>query len=254
MTIIDLTFPKQFCSVSQEGEAELLEEVPASVLLDDQATASLMDRVSDAYEATNKLLPASVLGLSLFGLCGTQLYVLARYNSLLSLSLDRLTLQIALYNRQIPYMAFKMNNLALEASFSKTDILDQLTASVINPVGRISRLAGVKSSLIYNQYGARMSMLEQSFLQQENLQAYANQFIDYLQWYKQIPGTYFQGGINPFIHTPVYISHPFVEGEQMMLRSACCMYHCRKGGQKCYNCPALTAAARQKIREEMHQS
>ncbi|WP_275901445.1 (2Fe-2S)-binding protein [Cohnella algarum] len=36
-----------------------------------------------------------------------------------------------------------------------------------------------------------------------------------------------------------------------MIRSACCMYYCREGGEKCFNCPRLTPDEREAMRESI---
>ncbi|MFS0781004.1 (2Fe-2S)-binding protein [Bacillus sp. 1P06AnD] len=255
MTVIDFSFLKQYCSVSLEGETDVLFEAPALELTDPQTLRRIMAELEQAYEATSPLLPVSVLGLSLFGLCGAHLYTSACHGpSSLSMDLKHYSLQIALYNKQMPYLALKINRLCWRNASLQEDLSKQLETHIAEPIEMICSMAGVRTSLVYNQYGARMSMLEQAFLQGDFKDSVKQAFINGANQLKGLPGACFKRDANPFVHAPVYIPHPLVDGERMMLRSSCCMYDKRKNGQKCYNCPALTDEARKRIREEMHKS
>ncbi|MBW7453583.1 hypothetical protein ACFOLF_12660 [Paenibacillus sepulcri] len=56
---------------------------------------------------------------------------------------------------------------------------------------------------------------------------------------------------NPFYHIPRYIESPYKPGEQIMMRSSCCMYYCQEDGQMCYTCPRLTSGERNEMKEKI---
>lgn len=237
---IDFSFIKTYCQVAPDEVDHLYLDVPATSLLNEDKLSQLLLQTKDIYEADDFLLPASVIGLSLFGLCGAQWIIQAQSNQELNLSLENIRLQIGLFNNKVPFLQLKVSDCTPQAP---TDLVTYVHDHLTAPIELIAKVAGVKPSLIYNQFGARTASLADAFLQHEKNDDIRQRFTS-LYEQLQLDKAWRK---NPFLHEPVYLDNPYSPGSKMMMRSSCCMFYRKKNGIKCYNCPTLSTSEREKM-------
>ncbi|GFZ81378.1 hypothetical protein GCM10008018_28840 [Paenibacillus marchantiophytorum] len=111
----------------------------------------------------------------------------------------------------------------------------------------------MKPDMIWNQYAARLTFA-QDFLLGQPLPAEMKE--RYLNGYKVltqgITADVFGRRRNPFLHLkPIYLDSPNEEGKKVLMRSSCCMYNCREGGELCYTCPKRTEKDRLEMKEKL---
>jgi len=237
---IDFSFITSHCLVSPYDVDPLCLEEPAENLLDEHKVASFLKKMKELYEADDYLLPTSVIGMSLFSLIATQMIVQSKYNKQLDMRLSNLHLQVKLFGK-FPIMYVKLIDCTLLPSSSLNDLVQQLE----EPISIISKVAGVKPSIIYNQFGGRAAQITEAFLQHENNETVK---ATYNSLFKQLKNDDCEEK-NPFQYEPKYLESPYSSGKKMMLRSSCCMFYRKKDGKKCYNCPTLSQQARTKMKE-----
>lgn len=243
---IDFSFIKTYCQVSPDDADNLVIDVPATDLLDHTKTEQLLQRLKTLYQAHDLLLPVSVVGLSLFGLLGTQWIILSQYKKSLHLPLNTIRLQVGLFNETTPFVSLKIQKVIVT---EPCNLVEYVHEQLATPIENIAAAGGVKSSLIYNQFSARAATLVEGFMQYETnptaqttCKSIYRELKEDSSWRK-----------NPFLHDPVFIDNPYTPGSQMMMRSSCCMFYRRKNGVKCYNCPTLSAKEREKIVQQLNK-
>ena len=245
MTNIDFSFIASHCLLSpNEVEGIVLEE-QAEHLTCENKVAYLLHNLKELYEADDYLLPASAIGMSLFNLIAAQMIIQSTYNQQLDMNLGNIDLQVKLFGH-FPVLYVKIKNCTLQPSSPIKNLVHDLD----EPISIIAKAAGVKPSLIYNQFGGRAAQIAQAFLQHEkneNVQATFNSLLNQLK-----NDDYYEK--NPFHYEPKFIDNPYNPGTKMMIRSSCCMFYRKKGGKKCYNCPTLSQQARNKMKEEISAS
>ncbi|MBD3107001.1 hypothetical protein IEO70_01235 [Bacillus sp. AGMB 02131] len=239
---IDFSYITAHLLLSPDDVDPLVLEASASALMDESRTVSLLLRMKELYEADDYLLPASVIGMSLFNVIVAQLIAQAKYGKELNMSLDNIHLQVKL-SGTFPVIYIKIDDCALQRAQPITELVHQLD----QPIKMIAKAASVKPSLIYNQFGARIAQITESFLQYEKektVQATYNSLLNQLK-----NDEFFEK--NPFQYEPKYIDSPYELGKKMMIRSACCMFYRKKDGKKCFNCPTLSEHIRNEMRDEI---
>ena len=238
---IDFSFMKAYCQVSPDDVENLYLDWPATDLLQQEKTEQLLRQLQQLYKAHDLLLPASIVGMSICGLIGTQGIITATYQKSVDLSLQHIRVQVGLFNNCTPFVSLKIQTISWKENNST--ISEEFKTAIEN----ISRVSGVKSSLIYNQFGARASSLAEAFLQYEKKETVKASFNHWYNALKQ-DTTWWK---NPFVHTPIYIDNPYSPGSKMMIRSSCCMFYRKEDGVKCYNCPTLSNEEREKMRRQL---
>jgi len=239
---IDFSFITSHCLISPHDIEPLVLEVQAKQLTNINEVASLLDKLKELYEADDYLLPASVIGMSLFNLIAAQMIVQSKHNQQLDMNLSNIDLQVKMFGK-FPVLYIKINDCTLQPSLPIPDLFEYLD----KPISIIAKAAGVKSSLIYNQFGGRSEQIAVAFLQyekDENTKTIFNILLNQLK-----NDDCFEK--NPFQYEPKFIESPYHPGKKMMMRSSCCMFYRKKGGIKCYNCPTLSEQARMKMRKEI---
>ena len=243
---IDFSFIKTYCQVSPDDVENMVIDFPATDLLDITKTEQLLKKLKTLYQAHDLLLPVSVVGLSLLGLLGTQWIVLSQHKKSLYLPLNNIRLQVGLFNETTPFVTLKIQEVTL---VEPCNLIEYVQEHLTAPIETIAQAGDVKSSLIYNQFGARATSLVEGFMQYETnptVQATCNAFFRELKedtsWRR-----------NPFLYDPVYIDNPYAPGSQTMMRSSCCMFYRRKNGVKCYNCPTLSVKEREKMAQQLNK-
>ncbi|MCD9020468.1 IucA/IucC family C-terminal-domain containing protein [Cohnella silvisoli] len=242
---MDLTLAEQHFHISTKGSDNPLLSFAAAELLQPEPMKELLQKGSLLIKGIGLELAVSFVGLAFFGLAATKQVMMSQYNRILDLSLDNLTIQLESHGDHA-HVVFKINELkwtdlplddresAIRTEWSK------YFADTMNPlIEAAAGAAGLKSAMIWNQYGARIAYL-MDYLRQIVPDGPLRELIE--SDYKLLagmPGETFDRRKNPFDYTPCYLDSPYKPGTQMILRSACCMYYKREEGVKCYNCPIL---------------
>jgi len=252
--VLDLTFIEDHFHITANGSNAPLLSVPAARLLETAPMREALEKDSSLIKGIGLELAVSHFGLAFFGLAASRLIVMSRYNRILDLSLDNLTLQI---EERAPYpdIVFKYHELrwtdlpeegrenAVKAEWTRffRDTLNPLIESAAST-------AGLKPSLIWNQYGTRilyvMGVLRNVFPEGATKQTIENDF----RLLTDLPAETFHLRKNPFDHAPCYLDSPYEPGGKIMIRSSCCMYYRRESGTKCYNCPILKDGERAEMK------
>jgi ferric iron reductase protein FhuF len=260
---MDFSLVEAYFHISPKGTANSVYSVCASALLQPKTSDEVLRRCAELLKALTLQLPASFVGLSFFNLCAALQLVLSQSNRLLDLSLDNLVFQIKPDGDYVQgcfrIVKTRWEELPAEGEQRNAVLLKRLTAfyqGTITPVVEaFAARAGVKPDLIWNQFGARMASLLDYVNEHEQREDVRNRFADdYALLAGALPPSVFNRRRNPFAHAPRYLDSPYRPGEKIMMRSSCCMYYCRIGGEKCYNCPRLTERQRAEMRAKIEAS
>lgn len=238
------SFLRLYCQVTSCEAEGLIFEAPASSLLDRKATVQLLEETKALYDATGMELPASLIGLALFGPIAAMMIETAERGFSRNLSLPSLKIQLGMQNGTHPYLQLKTATCPAfihKGGFSAEFLVENLT----EPIENVASCAGVSPKLIWNQFGARiLTIMDAAKERRPKIGSTLDSLISNLQ---QLPPGTFHLRKNPFVHSPVYIDNPYNPGTKTMIRSSCCMFFKRKNGAKCYNCPALSDAKREEM-------
>lgn len=120
-------------------------------------------------------------------------------------------------------------------------------------VETIAEQAAVKPDLIWNQYAARLTYMQDFLLGFETRPEVRERLLTgYQVLTEAIEPAAFDRRRNPFRHLkPIYLDSPYEAGQTVLMRSSCCMYYCRDGGVLCYNCPRMKEEDRQQRKEKI---
>ncbi len=239
---IDFSFITSHCLISPHDVEPLVLELQAEHLTNECMVASLLDQLKELYEADDYLLPASVVGMSLFNLIAAQTIVQSKYNQQMDMNLRNVRLQVKMFGN-FPVLYVKINDCTLQPVSPINNVVQQLE----KPISIIAKTAGVKPSLIYNQFGGRVAQITEAFLQHEKNENVKATYYSLLNQLKN-DDDYEK---NPFQYEPKFLDSPYNPGQKMMMRSSCCMFYRKKDSKKCYNCPTLSQQARMKMKEEI---
>lgn len=251
---MDLTFAEQHFHISTKGSDHPLLSIAATELLQPERMKELLQKGSLLVKGIGLELAVSFVGLAFFGLAATKQVVMSQYNRILDLSLDNLTIQLESHGDHA-HVVLKISELKwadLPLKDREAAIRIEWTkyfAYTMNPlIEAAAGAAGLKSAIIWNQYGARIAYL-MDYLSQIITDGPMRELIksDY-NLLASMPGDTFGRRKNPFDYTPCYIDSPYKSGTQMMIRSACCMYYKREDGVKCYSCPILKDEERAQLK------
>jgi siderophore-iron reductase FhuF len=243
---MDLTLLEEHFNISTTGSDEAAHAIAASDVMHNADMKEFLHQGSVLLRGIGLELAVSCIGLAYFGLAAAQQYVMSQYNRILDLSLENLTIQLESHANYAS-VAFKINEWtwtelpAVHRDAAITVAWEQLFSQTLNPlIEATSSAGGLKPSLIWNQYGARMTYMK-GFLREQVTGVQTRQRLeDDLMLLTNLPASTFNlNRKNPFEHTPCYIDSPTQTGKQVMLRSSCCMYYRREEGVKCYSCPLL---------------
>lgn len=239
---IDFSFITSHCLISPHDVEPLVLELQAEHLTNESMVASLLDQLKELYEADDYLLPASVIGMSLFNLITAQMIVQSKHKQQLDMNLSNIDLQVKMFGK-LPVLYVKINDCTLRSASP----ISQLIQYLEKPISIIAKTAGVKPSLIYNQFGGRAAQITEAFLQHEKNENVKATYYSLLNQLKN-DDCYEK---NPFQYEPKLLDSPYHPGKKMMMRSSCCMFYRKKDSKKCYNCPTLSQQARMKMKEEI---
>ncbi|WP_040950860.1 (2Fe-2S)-binding protein [Gorillibacterium massiliense] len=257
---MDLSLLNQFFGIAFESEKEPILSIPAADLLNREQMDIVIHKCAELQKAIGLELPATFVGLSLFGLIGGIQLALAMHNRLLDLSLANVTFQIVdrgTYLHGVLYVQELRWTEAPEAGREEwlTAFWTDYFGGFINRVMNVTaESAGVKPDLIWNQFAARMRFA--SDYVEENMpdEQVKERFRGDHELLLQLAPGIFGRKKNPFDFKPRYLDSPYAPGKKILMRSACCMYDHRENGVKCYNCPRLLTAEREEMRLEIEAS
>ncbi|MNO30301.1 ferric iron reductase involved in ferric hydroximate transport [compost metagenome] len=249
---LDFSLVNSYYHISLKGAGNPLAEIPATDFFEMDLVRGLMRQAGETVQAHGLDLPASFFGTSLCNLCSTKLIFLAQYNKMLDLSLEHLTFQIEVHEDHV-HLGYKINQLHytdVPEEEQETVILKDwetfITHTVTPAVEAIAEAAGVKSAMIWQQFGGVVGMLREFIAQNETRKEVVERFNrNFLLLSESISPELFHRHRNPFKHTIRYTDNPYHEGERLVLRSSCCLYYCRENGEKCYVCPRLKEEERE---------
>lgn len=233
--------------------------VPATDLWKMETMKGLMEVGRVQYKATSRMLPASFLGLSLFSLCGALHYAAATHNEWLDLSLDNLNFFLESHRDHI-HAGYQVKEVRMRQLpepgrvEALREAYEQFFTEQFNRiVDTIAEVAEVKPDMIWNQYAARLTYMQDFLLESERRPEVIERLMSGYQVLTEgIEPSVFNRRRNPFRHLkPVYLDSPHEAGKKVLLRSSCCMYYCREGGELCYNCPRMTESERLQRKEKI---
>ncbi|MEF3303426.1 hypothetical protein [Paenibacillus sp. GYB003] len=241
---------EQLFHISAKGADNPDCSVRAIDLLEREPMLGLLTRYGEMMKAHGLELAVSFFGVGLFGLVAANHWAMSRCGRLPDLSLVQLTVQLEVrdYGGQF---VFKLGDAAW------TDLPENRREAFVeeawvryfqeqlNPlVESAASAAGLKSGLIWNQYGSTaafyMDYIRETVPAGEELERCEADFAIL----RGLPGSVFNRRSNPFRHTPRYAPNPFQPDKPIMIRSACCMYDKRENGTKCYYCPIVSDSER----------
>jgi hypothetical protein len=254
----DFAIPDRLFRISTEDGTAPAYRMPAEGWQDRSQAEEALRMAGDWTAATGMELPASMAGLSLLNLCATVLLFQSRIDRWLDLRLEGLTFRMEQLNGHVR-LGYRIDDLRwLEIpSHRRGEFLEERWTSYLQlqirpAVEMIASAAGVKEGLVWNQYGGQLIGLREYLVREETGDVFRERFdtgVSLLA--ERLPSSVFGTKRNPFLHRPRYIDNPWQPGGSMVVRSSCCMYDRRQGGDKCYNCPRLTETERERRRQSI---
>lgn len=253
---MDFTLEEKLFRLSAAGLEAPPFEMPATDWLQPVQARRALEAGGAMSKAIGMKLPVSYAGLSILNLILAELLFLVRQDRWLDLSLEHLTFQME-QRYEIMQTGYRVHTLRWselpERADSREAFLERqwrhyLREHIRPAIETIAASADLKPDLIWNQAGARLAGMRE-YLPQYVPEA-DDAFLARYDWHanvliRRLTAEDFARKRNPFDWQPRYTDNPWKPGGRMMIRSACCMYDCREGGQKCYNCPQLTEAERE---------
>ncbi|ANE46958.1 hypothetical protein SY83_12490 [Paenibacillus swuensis] len=254
-TEMDFSLTEKYFNLTSNDVGGALIACPAEELLHGVRMDELLRIGKEQLSAFGLDLPASFLGLAVYGLCGSTQIHMAQSQVIPDLSLGNLTFHIKVDNGY-PTVLFRMNSVRGEALPEEPEAreraviraFEKLTEQTLRPLAEaIAWRAGVKPSLIWNQFGSRAAFLKDYMPGHDSRCFVMEAFNRDDAALKTISAEWFGLRRNPFDFEPEYFDHPSHPDKPVMVRSGCCFYYRKEGGVKCYSCPALTEADRAKL-------
>jgi ferric iron reductase protein FhuF len=258
---LDFSLTERFFNTSPNGLPKPIFEMPASQWHNAEMARRALEHGVPVCRAISLELPASYAGLSLLNLMLIKLLFLAQDERMLDLSLDHLVYQIqeehdyGLVGYRIREMRWTDVPESGREAFLTEAWRTYVTKEIRPAVERIAEQAGVKPDMIWNQFGSRVAGIREYLGKLVTDPVLLARYDDHMRILTDgLTPEDFGRRRNPFIWKPRYIDDPRQEGARMMLRSSCCMYDKREGGQKCYNCPKMTPEEREARKTAMVNS
>lgn len=250
---------KLYLSVSDVKPEGMEMLVPLSDMLHSDRIGQVLELGVQKYKALNFEMPASLVGLSYFNLCGTLYYLSAIHNSWLDLSIPQLQFYVVpqVYYLDLGYYIPEPRISELP-TLNREEVLRQsleifITETLRPLVEQLSKRADVKPEMIWYQWASRLLQIRNYMMEQDIEPEVRDRIIsDFKLLTEQLLPELFGCRRNPLLQLrPVYVDSPYQPGKQVLIRSACCMYYSREGGELCFNCPKMKPADREIMREKI---
>lgn len=257
---MDLSLLDKYFHLSVEGSADPVYSVRLTELDDPDVMRDFLVRGGALVKAIGLELSVSFAGLAVFGLAASKQIVMSQYGRVLDLAPTNVTVQLETHDDHA-HICFKLGELRwtelpADPRARREAVLaewERYFKDEFNPlVERISAAGGLKPDLIWNQYGSRIAyMMEylRGIVPQGPMLDRIEE--DYALLAGLPSGTFNRKRNNPFFHEPTYIENPYQPGKKAMIRSGCCMWYRREGGDKCYTCPILKNPERERMKAEI---
>lgn len=254
----DFELIKKFFNITEQGVSSYFFSYPGSEMLNPKTVKEILNRSEKGLKAHGLELPVSFIGNAFFGIIATQYYLISKRNKLVDFSLKNLDFQAENRQNHI-HSAFKWKHVSLISvpAHGRTQFLirklNNFFKETITPIiETVAKAANVKPSLIWNQYPSRMTYVFEYLQKNEFNEDVKRQFVEDYETFCRLNSELFHLSKNPFIQkTAKYVDDPYNVGNQMLIRSACCMYYKRDNGVYCYNCPKLTDEERDTKKREI---
>lgn len=250
----DLTLLQHYFRISESGVAPSIFSYSADQLLDGDTMSEVLRMSREGLRTHGLDLAASFVANAFFGWAAAKQLLLAQHNVSVDLALTNYEFQAEQHPAYL-YSAFRWNTVrwkTMPDSRPKEWIADELAAfyqETMNPIlEAASTAAGVKPQLLWNQYGSRMRVVYDHIMETQDSDEVKNRLKSDYELLCSLDPDVFHLRKNPFLFQPQYVDNPRKPGDQLMIRSSCCLYYRRENGQKCYNCPKLTPGEREERR------
>ncbi|MFC5405309.1 hypothetical protein [Cohnella soli] len=259
----DFSLAKAYLHISPEGAEHLLEEHHPNVFFDEPRLQELMRVAGTTVQAYDLKLPGSFLGTSLANLCLTKLIFLAQYGCTLDLSADRILFQIEYKEGHgHPHLGYKVVEVVASEipenggdEFVLADWSAYISEFVTPAVEAIAKAAGFKPEAIWQQFGGIVGNLVDFAEKSPMPEAMKASLLHHVRLLSEsIPPELFHSRRNPFMSKIRYVESPYKAGEQWVMKSSCCYYDGREGGEKCFVCPKLTEEDRRIMKANIQAS
>jgi len=258
----DFSMAKSYLHISPEGCDHLFDEMPARGLLGGKRLEEMLRKTGELVQAHDLKLPGSFFGTSLGHLMLTKMFFLCMYGKALRLSLDGLTFQIDYEEGHgHPHIGYRIDDVRAEEfpeeggdEFVLDDWKTFIADNAVPAVRSIAEAAKMKPETIWAQFGSLGGLLADFVKGMPLPREVSDRFRHHFRLLSEsISPETFGTRRNPFKWNARYVENPMNPEEPWLMRSACCLYDQRDGGEKCYVCPKLTEEERV-IRKQRYQT
>ncbi|WP_411342458.1 (2Fe-2S)-binding protein [Paenibacillus sp. WLX1005] len=242
---------QQFYIVN-EPQPDVLYRIPFVELATPQGMKSFLEDYAPRLGAPD-LVPAATFFCSwLTGLPLAVQYYLSVHQTAMRLSLQQLTLNVYMSGAYCQF-AFEADTLWLEPVSGDRDLLRYHTVAamyedILRPLlESMAAVTGEHVRMLWRQIPARYYYFVQLWQQQmeEPVRIRLEQDLNYVL--NELPADVFALSRNPLRVPPRYTDNLERSG-QVLIRSACCLYHKMDGGEYCFNCPKVSEDVREERR------
>jgi ferric iron reductase protein FhuF len=254
---LDFALIDSFYHISPQGFAEPLTEWPAKDLLRPEAAKEVLDRTGELWKACGYELPVSYVGMTMFNFCVASLFFSAKDDVWVKFKLEDMTFQFEQHDDHA-HVGYRLDQLEVVPLPEGNERLAFLHAAwsewirvMIRPfIESIAQAGGLKAEMIWSQFGAQL--LSTMDYVRDHLAM--SELVDRIQLdlavIHELEPELFGRKRNPFVHKPRFVDNPWSPPDGMyILRSSCCMFDHREGGEKCYNCPRMLPEERDERRK-----
>lgn len=253
---LDFSIIQSFYHISPQGAEHPEYEAKLSSLMNRESCRLTLDTLKNATASFDLDWPASMLGRTMFNLTVANLYFFAMNDVFLRFRPGDLTLQLEKHGDH-HHLGFRIDNLeAMSLSSGGEERRREIEAgwesffkeTAVPFIAAIGEAASRKPDMIWNQFASGLFSIREYVGNEMPIPHFLAAIDSQIDLLKSLPADWFDRRRNPFLYQPKYIDNPYESGGQMVMRSACCFNDRKEGGEKCYSCPLLKPAEREKRR------
>lgn len=255
---LDFDVIDRFYHISPKGFDQPLFELTATELLDADQAKDVLDRVGKLWKSCGYELPVSFVGMTMFNFCLTSLFFAAKDRVWVKFQLQDMKFQLEQHEDHA-HIGYKLERLELvplpEDQDERHTFLRAawpvMISEMIRPfIESIAPAGGLKAEMIWAQFGAQLLSTLNYIRDYLHMPELVDRIEADLIILYELEPELFGRRRNPFIHKPRFVDNPWSPPDgTYILRSACCMYDRREGGEKCYNCPRMLPEERDERRK-----